>query len=257
MYDKNNSLVYIVGASSYLGEMLTKYFSDKKGYIVSGTYNEHVVNSLNKNKGALYKEKNTFLQVDLLKDYASVKICDHIREFLAIKHIFIIYCAGRWKSGPFYKNYYKDIEEVSKIEFITPVNILTELHKVYEATKITYTYIAVTGIGGEKSAVMYNSIYSANVSALHNYIRSAGTELAGGKCSCFALAVGLFDKGQPYIKNLCKDLNIKQPSNISHISQFIIEIVSMNYHIFNGGVLEINEGLFNYQETTRLLSNEQ
>lgn len=167
-----------------------------------------------------------------------------------------LYCCGKWSSGPAADLTDAEVANVVGIGLTAPINLTSRVLAARRGAGGRTRLVIVTGLGGEKAGVRYNALYSAVTSGLYSFVRAVGMELAGSGNSCFGVALGLFDKGQPYIRDLCRRLVTREPTPLGEIVEFIVPLLGCEGTALNGGVVELAGGLFNYQEVSRLLEEE-
>jgi NAD(P)-dependent dehydrogenase (short-subunit alcohol dehydrogenase family) len=166
-----------------------------------------------------------------------------------------VYTCGRWWSGDVASIDPESLEELTRIHFLTPAFLLAEISRRLKANKLRRAkLIVVTGLTGEQSSAAFNSLYGATTAAIHHFVRSLAVELAGTEHCAFCIALGLTDKGQPYIHELCSTLVIKKPTSMQEIVDFLRFCISTPCGALNGSVVTLAGGLPDYRDVCRFLS---
>lgn len=244
----NGHMLIIIGISSKIGTEVAKRYK-KKNYDVVGTYRKW-----NKRLEEIRKDyeendrKIELVSVDVLKTKEiEILIDNEIKRKKNVKDIVILYCCGLWRSGLIGSEDEEKFEEIVGVGLKAPY-LLASIVKRKIKTK--FKIIIVTGIGGEKSSVYGNALYSICSNGIYSIVKAMGMELAGTKSNIVGIALGLYDKGQPYIYELCSQLNIKRPGDIRIAAEFISLIIEKTYYE-SGSVIELTDGLFNYYGVTK------
>jgi hypothetical protein len=72
--------------------------------------------------------------------------------------------------------------------------------------------------------------------------------------SCIGIGIGLFDKGQSYIGELCQTLSIRKPTAMEDIASFVVAEICAARPTFNGSIVEFTSGLSNYERAIEFLA---
>lgn len=243
------NLVVIYGISSFLGFSLSKKLSESGKVNIIGVYR-------NKNQyvDSLTKDENVIKLISMDLATKNVVAGDVIRDEVDnYENISVLYCCGMWNHSSVYEISQEEIENVTRVGFRAPVEAMASYFSYLKKHKKIWQFINVTGLAGEKGAVKYNGLYNATTTALCNFVRSAAMEISGSGRSVCVFSIGLFDKGQEYINELCSQLVIERPLAVENVVEPICQqIMSPNYAL-NGAVVELSDGLFNYQEAAKLM----
>jgi NAD(P)-dependent dehydrogenase (short-subunit alcohol dehydrogenase family) len=248
-------VVVIAGISSTLGRAVADALAGQEGVRVIGGYRrwreELATTAARFDSGA----------ATLKLSQVNVTDPESRRGFLGELSLFsdedlvFLYCCGRWSSGRVAELTEEEIETVTSVGLIAPVAMTAQLLNLRRCVPGRTRVIIITGLGGEKSGVRYNALYSCVTSGLYSFIRAVGMELAGSSDSCCGIALGLFDKGQPYINDLCARLVIRAPTPLAEIVSFLLPHLNCEGTALNGSLVELSGGLFNYQEAAKLLTD--
>ncbi len=65
------------------------------------------------------------------------------------------------------------------------------------------------------------------------------------------IALGLVDKGQPYLKDIQNKWNIKKVNTIHDVLKFVVDIVMNKSILLNGTIIELTKGLRNYSVVSK------
>lgn len=247
-----NKILIVFGISSYIGYQLVQRVIEQGSYDqIIGVYRTD--NEFTKQLSQMQGKPVQLIQSDIV--YANVSLVDYLcpEQKKSVNHISVLYACGMWLSGPLSVEDKQSLDQVNAISFVVPAKIIIDLLAWAARSKHSIQFIALTGLAGEKGAVKYNAIYNASVTALCNFCRSAAAEIAGTQSIVMVYSLGLLDKGQSYINDLCKNLVIKKPlANDKIIEPIAQQLLTRNY-CFNGAVVELADGLFNYQATCQYL----
>lgn len=255
MKEARRQRVVIVGISSFLGRAVAESLAGREGLHVSGVYRSWrpELESLAAHFAAGSASTLTLEQADVTDPGARRRFLDGLSSH-GEDDLVLLYCSGQWNSGRVAGLNDETIESVMAVGLIAPIAVTSQLLAVRSGARGATRIIIVTGLGGEKSGVRYNALYSAVTSGVYSFIRAVGMELAGTQDSCFGVALGLLDKGQPYIHELCSRLVTRRPTPLSEIVEFLTEHMRCEGTALNGSVVELSGGMFNYQEVARLLT---
>jgi short-subunit dehydrogenase len=247
-----NNILIVFGISSYIGYHLVQRVMEQGSYHqIIGVYrtdNEYI-----KRLSAMENNSVKLIKSDIMYSNATVEDYLFGEQQEAVTHISVLYACGMWLSGPLSAEKKQNLDRVNAIGFVVPAKIVIDLLSWSARRRNSIQFIALTGLAGEKGAVKYNAIYNATVSALCNFCRSAAAEVAGTQSIIMAYSLGLFDKGQSYINDLCKNLVIKKPLAIDKVIEPIAQQLHARNFCFNGAVVELADGLFNYQTACEYL----
>ncbi|MET0106412.1 MAG: SDR family NAD(P)-dependent oxidoreductase [Sedimenticola sp.] len=247
-----NNILIVFGISSYIGyHLVQRVLAQGSYHQIIGIYRTD--NEYTKYLSELEGEPVRLIQNDIM--YSNVAVEDYLseQEKKTVRHISVLYACGMWLSGPLSVEDRQNVDRVNAIGFVVPAKIVIDLLSWAARSKNSIQFIALTGLAGEKGAVKYNAIYNATVTALCNFCRAAATEVAGTQSIVMAYSLGLFDKGQSYIHDLCKNLVIKKPLAIEKTIEPIAQQLHDRNYCFNGAVVELADGLFNYQDACHYL----
>ncbi|WP_189609400.1 SDR family NAD(P)-dependent oxidoreductase [Saccharospirillum salsuginis] len=243
------NLVIIYGISSLLGFSIAKKLCENQQFHIIGMYrnSNDYIEDLNKEQQVI-----KLMSVDLLShDIKPSQILDDIvHEY---DNITVLYSCGVWNHSPVIKITKNEIEHVTRIGFRAPVEVMSRYIQYLDDNGKKWQFIATTGLAGEKGAVKYNGLYNATTTALCNFARSVASEVSGSGNIVCLYSIGLFDKGQEYINNLCRQLTIQRPLSLEKIIEPICQQITYPNIAFNGAVVELSDGLFNYQEAANIM----
>lgn len=242
-------LVVIYGISSFLGFSISQRLSENKNVNIIGVYRNknQYVEKLANNYSVI---KLSSMDLMTNKIVAGDVISDEVDNY---ERITVLYCCGMWNHSSVYDLNQYQIDQVTRIGFRAPIEAMASYFSYLDKHNKNWQFINITGLAGEKGAVRYNGLYNATTTALCNFVRSAAMEISGSGRSVCVFSIGLFDKGQKYINDLCSQLVIGRPLDLDNVVAPICQqIVSPNYAL-NGAVVELSDGLFNYQEAVRLM----
>lgn len=246
----------IAGISSTLGRAVAESVAGQEGLRVVGGYRrwrpelERTVELFRVGPAEL-----TLREVDVTNPASCAAFVETASSF-PDEDLVVLYCCGKWSSGPVAALTAEEVARVVGVGLTAPINLTARLLAARRGAGGRTRIIIVTGLGGEKTGVRYNALYSAATSGLYSFIRGVGMEVAGSGNSCFGVALGLFDKGQPYIRDLCKRLVTREPTPLSEILDFLLPQLGCEGTALNGSIVELAGGMFNYQEVSRLLEEE-
>jgi NAD(P)-dependent dehydrogenase (short-subunit alcohol dehydrogenase family) len=169
-----------------------------------------------------------------------------------------VYACGAWWSGDIASITSEPLERLMQVHFAAPALLLSDIARRVRAGKLRQVkLIVLTGLTGSNRGAAFNSIYGATVSALQHFVRSLAAELAGSEHCAFCIELGLMDKGQPYIHQLCSTLVTKRPTPLLEVSKFLQFCVTSPCNSFNGSVLSMTGGLCDYQDVHRFLEQQK
>lgn len=244
------NLVIIYGVSSFLGFRLAQQLLKDSGLRIIGLYRtkNNYVSTLEKNKNI-----HELIQIDLATAESPFDLLNENIGWEMYESVTVIYSCGVWCCGNISNTKIENLRLVNKLGFQVPAEIAIHLLQLVKPKVKRIQFLAITGLSGEKGAVRYNGIYNASVTALCNLCRALGMEIAGSGSCIMAFSIGLFDKGQAYIEELCRSLVIKRPLPIENVLNPICTQVQSPNYAFNGTVQELSDGLFNYQNVSQNL----
>lgn len=241
-------LLVLAGASSTIGAALTEKLAGEPCEILA---------LRRKSCRQWEKSAHTFLEAggrvtEVEWDATDSDSPERLRELLRRKiegrrSVHFVYTAGRWWSGPVAKTSDAVLEDLTRLHFLSPARLLREVVSACRAQDVEQAQlIVVTGMGGERSVLPNNALYGASTTAIQNFVRSLAMELASTSYSAFCVALGLVDKGQPYIHDLCAKLVTGRPTPLAEVTAFLEERVRNPSRAFNGALVELSSGLLNY-----------
>ena len=248
---KTSSAIIIFGVSSFIGQALAKSFIGKFSHLY-GTYrtwgdNLDELQSLARNSGTTL----SLFKLDVLDDSNLDSICSKLISSISkYENICILYCCGVWYSNQINNVTLKDFDKTLFIGLRAPYYIVSRF-SVIDNINI----IILTGLGGERCATRGNSVYCITTNGIYTLVRSVGEEFAGKNKICCCVSISLFDKGQKYIKSLCKGTGLRLPIDYSEVLNLVIFLVFESSRLYNGSILEASGGLFNYSETVGFFEN--
>lgn len=243
----SRTTIVIAGISSALGRGMAEALAGRDDLNLIGLY-RRMSPELERVAKAV-----TLREFDLTDESAVSRAIGDLSSYSEDDLVFV-YCCGKWSSGPVAELTSTEINTVMTLGLIAPISMTSQLLAMRRGATGRTRIILVTGLGGEKTGVRYNALYSAVTSGIYSFVRAAGMELAGSKDSCFGVALGLFDKGQPYIHDLCSRLVTRVPTPLPEIVDFLTAQLNCEGTALNGSVVELSGGLFNYQDVARLLT---
>ncbi|HEX3855452.1 MAG TPA: SDR family oxidoreductase [Polyangiaceae bacterium] len=165
-----------------------------------------------------------------------------------------VYACGQWWSGDVAAITAESLARLTQVHFTAPALLLSEIAGRLRAGKLRrIKVIVLTGLTGANGGAAFHSLYGATVSALQQFVRSLAAELAGSVHCAFCIELGLMDKGQPYIEDLCATLVTKRPTPLLEVARFLRFCVTSPCNSFNGSVLSMSAGLNDYQGVHRFL----
>lgn len=255
MSEGRRQRVVIVGISSFLGRSVAEALAAREGLHVSGVYRtwRPELDGLAARFGGESGATLTLEQADATAPAERRRFLDNLSPH-ADEDLVLLYCSGQWASGRVSDLTDEAIESVTAVGLRAPIAVTSQLLALRREAAGATRVIIVTGLGGDKAGVRYNALYSAVTSGLYSFIRAVGMELAGTRDSCFGVALGLMDKGQPYIHDLCARLVTRRPTPVSEVVEFLTAQMRCEGTALNGSIVELSGGMFNYQEVARLLT---
>lgn len=165
----------------------------------------------------------------------------------------VVYSCGAWRWGAVRSVEAGVLDECLAVGLRGPFVVTSELLRHCPGPS---RMVIVTGLGGERSAVARNAIYSICTNGVYSLVRAVGMEAAGTPFVCTGVALGLYDKGQDGIDELCANLNIGRPGDLDEAASFIVRVLDEPGTALNGAVVELGHGLSSYFEMLRVLSKE-
>lgn len=243
-------LALVAGISSHLGALVAEELL-AAGYRVIGTYRtpgadlERVAAAQGPaGPPALYRvdvcswgEVERFLEATLRPELARAS------------EAAFVYCCGLWHYGPAEELDADTFDRVVGVGLRAPCLMSAWLLR---SAPCPVHVVLVTGLGGEKAAAARLGLYSLCTNGIYTFVRATGMELAGGPSSCTGVALGLFEKSQSRLRERCARLNIRRPGDMHVPARFIRQCaVTREFHL-NGAVVELADGLFNYQGIVEL-----
>lgn len=245
-------LVSIVGLSSLLGTAVADALLAEPSVRVLGTCRTGAgrVEDLRARHG----DRLDLRAVDVLEAGDRDRLLDEIAAAAPEGDLTLLYCCGKWVCGPIADLDPATMREALEIGLAAPMALVSGLVRRRRAALSGLRIVIVTGLGGEKAGVAYNAVFGAVTGAVYNFVRGVAMELAGTGAVCMAVAPGLFDKGQPYIHELCAGLVTGRPTPVGEVAGWVADQILRGPPALNGAVVEIGGGLFNYQDAARILA---
>ncbi len=245
----------IAGLSSYLGRQFIDLVLDKPVWEIGGFYRTYTneMGALIRRCVATGSDPDWFIECDLSREPETFAQFDILMPVDSVPLTFVYMC-GAWHHGPVTLHTAEDVSKVINIGLKSPIYYCSQIFRMRKNATAATRCVIVTGLGGERAGVRYSSLYGSATGGIYNYIRATGMELAGTNMSCVGLALGLFDKGQPYIHSLCEHLVIRRPTPLGDVLE-VLSAVGLSYRSgYNGSVVEVGGGLMNYQDVAVLLT---
>lgn len=247
--------IVIAGVSSYLGRRFADMVLQLGGWEIGGLYNtpsaavEHLMERCVP-RGS--KKNELFQRCDFARHLDAYPGLDSFIPSSGTSLTFIYMC-GAWHTGAVTGHRNEDISRVLSIGLQAPIYCCSQVFRLRVGAAAPTRCIIVTGLGGERAGVRYSSLYGSIVGGIYNFVRAVGMEVAGTNMSCVGLALGLFDKGQPYLQALCEQLVTCRPTPIEDVLDTLATL-SLSYRSgLNGSVVEVAGGLQNYQNVAEIL----
>ena len=249
---RDRKLALIFGISSHLGRLLAVGLA-ADGYSIFGTYRRRTpeTDSLRAIAGEHHDAVGLF-ELDVLDTRALYAFLDtQVRPRCAsVAETAFVYCCGTYHLASAASLTAEEFDAVLGVGLRAPCLISAFLlRNAQSPVKI----ILVTGLGGEKAAVAGNCLYATCTNGIYSFVKAVGMELAGGPSSCTGISLGLFDKQQPDIHERCAQLNIRRPGDMNRVSLFIRQLAIPGTFYLNGAIVELADGLFNYDQLNQLL----
>jgi NAD(P)-dependent dehydrogenase (short-subunit alcohol dehydrogenase family) len=246
-------LVSIVGLSSMLGTAVADALLAEPSVRVLGTC--RAGHGRVEELRARHRDGRLAVRaLDVLRADDRDGLLDEIVDAAPEGRLTLLYCCGRWVCGPVADVDPAAMRDAVEIGLMAPMALASGLVRRRRASLAGLRIVIVTGLGGEKAGVAYNAVYGAVTGALYNFVRGVAMELAGTGAVCMAVAPGLFDKGQPYIHDLCSRLVTGRPTPVGEVAGYVADQILRGPPALNGAVVEIGGGMFNYQDAARILA---
>lgn len=250
----DRSRLIIAGLSSYLGCHFIERVLTRSDWQIAGLYHLRrpetdavIASCLRAGSG-----QDWFLSCDFSREPETYPSLDSLMPSSSQALTFIYMC-GAWYHGSVLEHRAEDVSRVLHVGLIAPIHCCSEVFKLRARASAATRCVIVTGLGGERAGVRYSSLYGSATGGIYNFVRGAGMELAGTNMSCVGLALGLFDKGQPYIHALCSQLVTRKPTPLDDVLHALEDIALSHRTGVNGSVVEVSGGMMNYQRTAEIL----
>jgi NAD(P)-dependent dehydrogenase (short-subunit alcohol dehydrogenase family) len=245
--------VLIVGISSLIGREIAKALVDEQGLHVSGTYRQY--DTVLEELESLYASRDKKISLDEL----DVTNRGDVQVYFQNKHDYrndsvlftVVYCCGMWICGRLTEIEDEKQDKAIAVGLLAPIDIV----KCYLKKSLPGKIFVLTGLGGEKNSVRGNSMFSIITNGVYSLIRSAGMEVADTDTSCIGIGIGLFDKGQNYIYDLCAHLSTGKPTPMEEVRDFIVQQILLKDRALNGSIVELSTGMFNYERAIELFES--
>jgi hypothetical protein len=103
----------------------------------------------------------------------------------------------------------------------------------------------VTGLGGEGNARRRNSLYAAWTNGVYALVRAAASEWIG-RASCTAIALGLFDEGQPFPEGFDARPGAALGRSVEPVAALVVEMLRAPISGYSGTIVEFAGGMTDY-----------
>lgn len=248
--------VAIVGVSSELGLHLASLLADD-GVAVVGSFRRWQAGLDRLTR--LFRQRGVPLELhrlDVREVAALTAFVDTLAASAAERgsSLALTYLCGQWAHGPLSSHPPAAIDAMLEVGLRAPCLLAARLLARWQGVA---RVVLVTSLGGEKSSIAHNSLAAVCANGLYSLTRSLGMELAGCGSSCVTLALGFFDKGQPYIDDIAPYLSIGRPPSIARAAETLRYLLLEADPLLNGSVIELAGGLFNYRDVIDFLRRRQ
>lgn len=247
----------IAGLSSYLARHFIEHVLTAADWQISGLYHTPRPETQRLIAACVRagSEKQWFLPCDFSRSPSDYPAFEPLMPAPEAALTFIYMC-GAWHHGSVLEHRAEDVSRTLHIGLIAPVYSCSRVFELRASAPAATRCVIVTGLGGERAGVRYSSLYGSATGGIYNFVRGAGMELAGTQMSCVGLALGLFDKGQPYIHALCRQLVTGKPTPLGDVLHALEDIALSHRTGVNGSIVEVAGGMLNYQRTAEILFNQ-
>ena len=246
---KNNSLYVIIGISSYLGSELAKQLLTLNKNVV-GTYHNDTLGLLQPIHSKYPKLKLYPLDVRVDTEINSFYIwLKKMSE--AVTSLNLVYCCGRWHQGLTETLSSADIDNTIGINLRAPVLFATFLLK---SDIKPFSFVFVTGLANS-GGINGGGLYNICTNGIYTFIKTFALELATRpNCYCMGLALGLYNKGQPYFSALAQDLKLSGTGKLSDVAEWIIRLFQNEFPLINGAIIELSNCVQSYGQVINWLA---
>ncbi len=250
----DRSRLIIAGVSSYLGRRFIDRVLPSNAWQICGLYRtaSEELDTLIDACVAAGSRREWFSLCDFDADPRSHPSLEPMLPAPEVPLSFVYMC-GAWHHGHVSEHRAAEVARIMNVGLLAPICCCAEIFRLRAHASAPTRCVVITGIGGERAGVHYCSLYGSVIGGIYNFIRAAAMDLAATRMSCAGLALGLFDKGQPYIRQLCADLVTGAPTSLADVLDTLQELALSYRAGANGSVIEVAGGLGNYQHTAEWL----
>lgn len=220
--------ILIVGASSSIGEAITKEFVSHGDHVIA-TY---------KNTSINYGTEKLYL--DLMSDISMMSAVSQLHALDSI-----IFLAGIVIGKNLSGYNYQDMHDVMSINFISQIKLLK--HLMYQLNDNSQI-LMMSSISGQRGS--YDPIYAASKAAILGFVKSMTKELAP-RTKINAIAPGIIQDTEMYKQMSPETIErhrVNSPSkdflDINKLAKIVLDLTLPHWSHLNGACIDLNGGLY-------------